>query len=272
MRVIVRLLLGLACLGALAPAAAAQDAPDSPEPAIRELVTALYAHDVAAYERLTLAHPSRAALTASGRRNDAALRELQQNPDGLQVRQQRPYLLRGAEVEPGANGRYPDGTTAFFMVAHRGGPMMLLLQRRPEGWRADVRWWAAGLAQSGAPPVRESPEFAVRAMLRAMFQIDRAGAARWLTDPRGLELLFASAPSQREPSGVYEATVEEMPLVPLGAGEFHPLPTGEMAEGGTAADRRLLVGWFGPTEIPFVVRRLNGQWRVEPQPYFAVLQ
>lgn len=246
--------------------------PDSPVPVIRALMLAIYGNDVAAYERLTLPDPQRARLTAGARRNDAAWRELQDDPEGLQLRQLRPFLLGGKEVSAGRGDRYPDGTTAMYMVAHRGGPMLMRLQRQPDGWRADVRWWAAQLLQQSGTPARNSPEFAVRALLTAMFRLDRRGAAQWLSDPRGLEMLFADAPTQREPSGVYEATVREMPLVQIGPGEFYDLPTGARVEGADAPDRRLLVGWFGPTEVPFVVRKINGQWRVSAEPYFAMLQ
>jgi hypothetical protein len=42
-----------------------------------------------------------------------------------------------------------------------------------------------------------------------------------------------------------------------------------VVEGSTAPDVKLLLGLFGVVEIPFVVRKIDGEWRVEPQPYFA---
>jgi hypothetical protein len=40
---------------------------------------------------------------------------------------------------------------------------------------------------------------------------------------------------------------------------------------GPPPDRKVLVGLFGPVEIPFVVRRIDGDWRVEPEPYFVLM-
>ena len=77
-----------------------------------------------------------------------------------------------------------------------------------------------------------------------------------------MELLFAGAPRQREPSGVLDATVFEMPLVEIEPGEFYRTPTGKVVEGTRAADRKVLVGLFGPVEIPFVVTRADSGWRV----------
>jgi hypothetical protein len=81
----------------------------------------------------------------------------------------------------------------------------------------------------------------------------------------------AGAPRQREPSGVLDATVEEMPLVEIAPGEFYPLPTNHIIEGVKAADRKVLVGWFGPVEMPFALRRIGSNWRVEAEPYFLLM-
>ena len=34
---------------------------------------------------------------------------------------------------------------------------------------------------------------------------------------------------------------------------------------------KVLVGLMGSVEIPFVVRLIGKEWRVEPQPYFALI-
>ena len=53
-------------------------------------------------------------------------------------------------------------------------------------------------------------------------------------------------------------------------GESYPLP-GHVVEGGSTSDRKVLVGWFGPVEIPFVLRRVGSDWKVEAEPYFAFM-
>jgi hypothetical protein len=83
-----------------------------------------------------------------------------------------------------------------------------------------------------------------------------------------MELLFAGAPRQREPSGHLEALVAEMPIVELRPGEFRRLVTGEVVEGSSSGETRLLVGLMGSVEIPFVVENVRGEWRVRPQPFF----
>jgi hypothetical protein len=64
----------------------------------------------------------------------------------------------------------------------------------------------------------------------------------------------------------------EMPIVELAPGEFTPLPIGGVVEFVQTPDRKVLVGWFGPIEIPFVVKRAGNEWKVEPLPYFALME
>jgi hypothetical protein len=269
------LMAGVLATAAVSGAAAqprAEAEPDSPEPVLRALVTAMYAGDVAAYERLTLPHPLRSRLTAGAQPNEDRLRDLREDPEGLQIEQQRGFTWQGQEASIGRDGRYPDGTSAIYTLAHRGGPMIVGVTRRADGWKVDLRWWLAAMAQAqGGAPDRNSADFAVRSLLAAMLRLDRQVAAGLIADRRSLELLFAGAPSQREPSGVLDAMVGEMPLVEIAAGEFYPTPTGQVIEGGSSADRKVLVGWFGPIEMPFVVRRIDGRWKIVGEPYFAMM-
>jgi len=268
--------LSFACALSMVAGLAAQGRPaapqrDSPEPIIRSLVQAMYGNDVASYNNLTLPHPLKSRLTAGGSVNQNKLRQLQQDPGSLQMRLERPLLFQGNEAALGANGQYPVGTTALYMVAHGGQPLVVGLVRRPEGWKIDVRWWIAMTdLMSGKGPASGSPELAVKALLSAMLHLDRSHAARLITDSKELDLLFDGAPRQREPSGVLDDALERMPLVEIERGEFYPLP-GRIVEGGSRADRKVLVGWFGPVETPFVLRRIGSDWKVEAEPYFAFM-
>jgi hypothetical protein len=244
---------------------------DTPEPVIRSLVMAIYANDIGAYEKLTVPHPLRARLTVGGRVNESALKELKDYPGGLQIKERRPLLYKGQAAMPGTDGNYPVGTTGFYMVSHHS-PMVVKLVRAADGWKVDLRWWIAMTdIASGKAPGRGSPELAIRSMLHAMLRLDRGQAARYLTDPRNIDILFTDAPRQREPSGVLDAAVEEMPLVEVGPGEFYPMAMGPVVEGVTDPNRKVIVGLFGPIEMPFVVRRVSGEWRVEAQPYFDLM-
>jgi len=263
-----RSLVVLLCSASVSLAFASQKA-DTPELVIRQLVHAMYANDVMAYNNLTTEHPKRGRLTEGGSVNREGLRRLQEDPGGVQVRELRPVLYRGKPVE--GTTQPPVGSTGLFMAAHGGSPMVVPLVRRADGWKADVRWWVAMLEMVTGDRAAPGPDVAIRSMLAAMLRLDRSAAAPYLTDPRNLELLFSGAPRYREPSGVLDAAVEEMPLVEIGAGEFYPMPTGRIVEGGSTEERRVFVGLFGPTEMPFVVKRVGADWRIEGEPYFSLM-
>ena len=262
-------LIGCAVL-LLAQVSTSAQAPNSgdPESVIRQLVQAIYSRDVDAYNRITIEHPLRARLTTGGSQNSEGLRRLREDPGSLQIREQRPVLFKGKPVE---TGPAPVGSTALYIVAHQGSPMVVSMTRRADGWKVDLRWWLAAqqMTMSSVAPAQEHNT--IRELLVAMLELDKSKAAKHLADAQGIDLLFAGAPRSREPSGVLEAAVMEMPLVEVGAGEFYMMPTGKVVEGGSTETRKVIVGLFGPIEIPFVVIRTAGGWRVQAEPYFMLM-
>jgi hypothetical protein len=264
------LCLALVCLG-VAQISAAQDKSGSPEAAVVDLFRALYAGDVAAFERLTLPHPQRSKLTAGAKRNDERLKSLSDDPGALQIKLQRPFQLNGKEAAPDARGEYAVGTTARYRAAHQGSPMVVSLVKQADGWKVDLRWWIAMTQLSGDEPPRDTPDYAIKNLLLAMLALNKTAATRFLASGGKPDVLWIAAPSYREPSGVLEGNVIEMPLVAIGPGEFVALPSGRVVEGVTAADRKVLVGMFGPVEMGFVVVKSGAEWRVEAEPYFLLL-
>jgi hypothetical protein len=262
-------LLLLGGVAILARAVLAQG--DSPEAVIRSFVHAMYSNDVVAYEALTLPVPRRELLEKGGAVNVEAKEELEHNPEAVQLRMMRPYQFRGREARRDANGEYPVGTTVRFSVSYRN-LMLVSLVRTPEGWRIDLRWWLAMLDMaSGPPPDPDSADYAARALIASLLDLDREGAAKFLTPDANLDLLFAGAPPEPEPSDQLGALLAEMPLIEIGPGEFCEMPSGRVVEGVRRDDLKVLVGLYGPVEMPFVVQRIGTRWRVQPEPYFLLI-
>jgi hypothetical protein len=211
-------------------------------------------------------------LSAEAQVNQARVDEIDQDPSSIQIKIKRDFQYQGKLAKPGPSGEYPVGTTVVYMVAHRGGPMMVTLARRSDGWKVDLRWWLAMVEMASAKQPRAGgAESAVRALLASMLAMDRKQAQRFIMPGGSMDLLFAGAPSQREPSGHLEALVAEMPLVEVGPGEFYEMPSRRIVEGLQRDDVKTLVGQFGSVEMPFIVRRVGNDWKVEVEPYFVLM-
>ncbi len=269
------------CLMSLVPVAAAlglaasggaQSSSDSPEPVIRRLVRAMYSNDADGFKRLTLPNPRISLLTTGGTVNQDGLRELEEDPGGLQIIMKRRFEHRGVAVKPDAAGKYPVGTTAVYVVAHHRSPMVMVVEKQNDGWKVDPRWWIGmvDLASNRGPPPGTAG-YSARALLASLISMDRDETLRYAVPGADLDILFDGAPRQREPSGQLDALAMEMPIVEVSPGEFRVLPTGKIVEGSATPDVKVLVGLFGSVEIPFVARLIRKEWKVEPQPYFALI-
>ena len=124
---------------------------------------------------------------------------------------------------------------------------------------------------SDRAPGPGTPDYAARALLASLIAMNRDETLRYAVPGADAEILFDGAPSQREPSGHLDALAMEMPIVELAPGEFRALPAGGIVEGSSKPDLKVLVGLMGSVEIPFVVRLIGTEWKVEPQPYFALI-
>ena len=262
---------GTLCL-CLLTGAAARAAADRPERAVREFIRALAMHDSQAFSRAIRPDPRASRFINPQPLTSEGQMEAARRLETLQVSRRDDVLLRGKPVDADAQGDYPVGSVGRFIASGNGGPAVVTLVREADGWKVDLRWWLAMLDMAnGQPPAAGSPDQAIRSLTLALIALDRHEALRFVTAGAEISVLFAGAPSVREPSGVLEAAAMEMPLVEVGPGEFYRMPSGRVVEGAKAVDRKVIVGQFGPVEMPFALRRIGGAWRVEAEPYFLMI-
>ena len=263
--------IGTLCLCLLTGAAARASA-DRPERAVREFIRALAMHDTQAFSRAIRPDPRASRFINPQPLTSEGQMEAARRLETLQVSRRDDVLLRGKPVDADAQGDYPVGSVGRFIASGNGGPAVVTLVREADGWKVDLRWWLAMLDMAnGQPPAAGSPDRAIRSLTLALIALDRGEALRFVTPGAEISVLFAGAPSVREPSGVLEAAAMEMPLVEVGPGEFYRMPSGRVVEGAAAVDRKVVVGQFGPVEMPFALRRIGGAWRVEAEPYFLLI-
>ena len=263
--------IGTLCL-CLLTGAAARAAADRPERAVRAFIRALAMHDTQAFSRAIRPDPRASRFINPQPLTSEGQVEAARRLETLQVSRRDDVLLRGKPVDADAQGDYPVGSVGRFIASGNGGPAVVTLVREADGWKVDLRWWLAMLDMANAPPpAAGSPDRAIRSLTLALIALDRNEALRFATPGAEIRVLFAGAPSVREPSGVLEATAMEMPLVEVGPGEFYRMPSGRVVEGATTVDRKVIVGQFGSVEMPFALRRVGGAWRVEAEPYFLLI-
>ncbi|MGB5241091.1 MAG: hypothetical protein WBN80_10675 [Prochlorococcaceae cyanobacterium] len=270
--------LALAAALLLQMPAQAELAAALPEQSIRGYVRAVLGADGAAYAAHTTGDPLGERRLAGAERNEELLRRLEDDPENLVIEPIRPFEFRGRPLAEQEASRLPTGAVGLYRLYFRGGNVSIVrLIRRDDGWKVDLRWGLEGRADvdSTSPPELEpsgSPQAVARRLLLALLALDPIAAQSLIVSGGGEELLFLGAPSSPEPSGHLMALAMEMPLVSLQPGEFAALPDGAVAEGSSDPDRLLLLGLFGVVELPFLLRRIAGEWRAMPQPYFKVLE
>ena len=135
-----------------------------------------------------------------------------------------------------------------------------------------MRWWDAIADLMQKDVENGTPEYAVKSLMASLVFLKRDEAKKYIVPDGDMSVLFDGAPSRPEPSDQLISLVGEMPVVEIGPGEFYPMPSGRVVEGLSDADHKLLVGLFGPREIPFLVQRAGGEWRVVVEPYFNVIE
>lgn len=257
-----RVLLGFMSLLLVAVPAAA----DSPEATIRAFYRAMFARDAAAMEKLIVPDARSSRLLAGGKIDRERMKQLEES---LQLHPES-ALLRGKPVEPAKNGSFPDGTVMRYTAAVEGNISVVTVVRQTDGWKVDLRWWLSALENQG-PPAKGTPEYAIKHLLLATARHDRDEAKKWILPGSDVEILFLEAPPQPEPSDQLVALAMEMPIVEMKKGEFVRMPFDRAAEGTDEPDRKIYQGLFGMVDLPFVVMKRDGAWRVIPQPYYVMM-
>ncbi len=245
----------------------------SPEAVAREYMSAVYSNDRAAFDKTILPTPNASALLGHEQLSFSDLNAVAREAAAMEFEVVHPFTLRGKPAAPDRDGHYPAGTQIRYMTGFRGTPLIVTMVQTAAGWKVDPRWWLAMREQGPDPaPKRGTPDFAIKALLTAVVTNSREHVAQFIVPGSNAHILFVDAPAQPDPSDQIVALAIEMPLVEILPGELYAMPSGEIVEGFTKGGKqKLLVGLYGSIEIPFIVRRVENEWRVVPQPYFKLL-
>ena len=247
-------------------------AADDPARTAREFMRAVYSNDAVQFAATTVPNADSSKLLGKQPLSSERLAEVAEATARLRLEQVQPFTYRGTLATPAGDGSYPPGTITRYLTSFRGVPMVISMVRDQESWKVDVRWWLAMIDLQRSPrPSRGSPEFAIKALLTTVISGNRDDAARFTTPTGDVGVVFQGTPRRPDPSDQFIALALEMPLVESQSGEYYKLPSGEIADGSPLADRKVLVGLYGPHELVFAVRKVGDEWRVEPQAYYPLM-
>jgi hypothetical protein len=265
-------LVSTSVLAAQPPPRAPKVGPDSPEPVIRAFYRAVLSGDAAAFHKVIVVDPLADKFLPRDAPSPEATHEIAMASMDFSIRQTQPFRARGKDVGVDAAGHYPVGTTSRYLANFPRSLTVVTVVRKPEGWKVDLRWWEALAMLTEDGPAPGSAEYAVKRLTAALVMLRRDEASKVIVPDGKLEVLFAGAPSAPEPSDQMISLVGEMPLVEIGPGEFVQMPSGSIVEGVNDPARKVLVGLYGPHELPFVVHRVGAEWRVAVEPYSSVIE
>lgn len=246
--------------------------PDSPEPVIRAFYRALLSGDAAAFHKVIVVEPLADKFLPRDAPPPEMANEVAMESMDFSMRQTQPFRAHGKDVGVDAAGHYPVGTTSRYLANFPRSLTVVTVVRKADGWKVDLRWWEALVMLTEDGPEPGSAEYAVKLLTAALVTLRRDEASKVIVPDGKLEVLFAGAPSAPEPSDQMISLVGEMPLVEIGPGEFVRMPSGTIVEGVNDPAKKVLVGLYGPHELPFVVHKLGGEWRVAVEPYFSVIE
>ena len=257
------------------PALLAAPRPDSPGQLLRKLTAALLRADRSAAEALSQGDPEGIAALRGAEPAPERADRLESDPTELEIELLRPYEVEGRALQTEEADSLPVGATALVAATLRGGQTQIWrVVHTAQGWKADLRWAARARAMSEQGEALEpagSPAWVARQLTLALLGLDRERAAQLLLPGADPNLVFLGAPDQPEPSGHLQALALEMPLVVLAPGEAARMADGRVALGDDDPERRLLLGLFGVSELPFLLQRSGGSWRAQPQPWFPLM-
>ena len=149
----------------------------------------------------------------------------------------------------------------LLVTAHFQGSLHLLVAvPKADGSHAlDLRWWIA------AEKPRTERDETARRFYAALLTGDLATIQQLAVDVRGTELLTQNPPPRGE-HGQLEHVAESMALLEIGPGESYPSPQGveRVDERHAKAGLTVLLGLTGEGLVPFLMKRIDGQWRVSP--------
>jgi hypothetical protein len=248
-------------------------AADDPEAVVRAFMLAAYSHDAAQFNALVFPPSSAGVLLSTESVSKARRAEIETETKALKLKQLQPFRQRGIVVNPGLGGIYPDGTTTRYSTSFDGDLTVLSVVKKGGRWLVDVRWWlkVQEMSLRDEKARMDEKELVIKKFLLNLLRLNRRAVSESLVPGADIDIAFEGAPRVPEPSDVLPSLAIEMPLVEAEADEVYALLSGKLVKKDAAGEEAVMVGLYGPFEMVFLLRRVQGEWRIVPEPYYRII-
>jgi len=260
------LIVALALSGFSAPVS------DDPEAVVRTFLRAAKSHDVAQFNAMVFPKGAGAVLISSESVSRERRKEIETETSSLKLRQVQPFRRNGVPVSRGPGGEYPEGTTTRYLTLE-GDSTVVTLVKKEGRWLVDVRWWwkLREMALRDEKTRLDEKELAIKKFLLNLLRLDRRAVINGLVPGAKADIAFEGAPQVPEPSDVLPSLAVEMPLVEADPDEVYPLLSGKLVKRSADGYETVMIGLFGPFEMVFLLRRVEKEWRIVPEPYYRII-
>lgn len=245
---------------------------DDPEAVVRTFLRAAKSHDVSRFNAMVFPQGAGAVLISSTPVPNEKLKEIESEASSVKLRQVQSFRRLGVAASRGPGGEYPDGTTTRYLTLESGSTVVSLVKKEGR-WLVDVRWWLKlrEMALRDEKTALDEKELLIKKFLLNLLRLNRRDVARSLVPGGDIEIAFEGAPRTPEPSDVLPSLAVEMPLVEADPDEIYPLLSGKLVKRNAAGDETVMVGLYGQFEMVFLLRKVEKEWRIVPEPYYRII-
>lgn len=245
-------------------------AADDPKRVAFDALSSMLMGDRAAFERATVPTEGRERLLPPSPLAGEARAEREAQLERVRFSSPLPPLFEGEPVEDLADAR---PATRIVYVTQLGSSLVpVVVVRTVDGWRVDPRHWVAEREQQEADVQANVPPMIVKRFLHHLVNGDTAALAPLSYLPDTVEQLTRHNDLPGADRGHVAMLCLEMGVAPARPGEVVRMPSGMRITAGSSADELVYVGMLGTMEVPFRLRKRNGNWTVLPEPYFEWLR
>ncbi|HTV01735.1 MAG TPA: hypothetical protein VMF13_14405 [Luteitalea sp.] len=245
-------------------------AADDPKRVAHDALAALVRGDAAAFANVTLPADGVDVLLRSMTPAPDRKAQVEEQLERVNLSTQMPPLFRGEPVED--ERRAPVGTRIVYITQLGGGLVPVVVVKTEKGWMVEPRYWVAERLQAMSEPDMSAPATVAKRFLFHIVNDDTDDLKKLTTQPDTVDDLTRNNSMAGADRGHVAMLCMEMPASRARAGETVRLPGGTVVTASDAADDAVVVALLGSVEVPFMLKRVKGQWKVVPQPYFEWLR